>query len=433
MSAPTIETPGVSEQRPTRARYWVIFFAVTLAMLAYFDRVAISKAAPYIMKDLGMTKYQMGLVFSCFALAYALFEIPGGWLGDYMGPRKVLTRIVIWWSFFTASVGWMWNWWALAINQLLFGAGEAGCFPNLTKAFTTWLLPAEKVRAQGIMWMFARWGGAITPLLFAWLFQYLPWRQVFSVFAVMGVVWVTFFWRWFRDDPKDHPSLNNAEKALLEPNRKLVGSHGNVPWKKLLSNRSVRLLWAQYFLMTYPWYFYITWLSTYLQENRKLDTNTSAVYAILPLAFGGLGCFLSGIFLPKVASIVGGTAKARRTVATTGFVLAAFFMFMVTRMETPLTAMLMMGLASFCNDLVMPAAWGACMDIGGKYAGTLSGSMNMFGNFAGFAAPQIGGLILDKTGDWNLVLYAMSFAYVLGIFTWPFIDPTTPMEEADGH
>ncbi|MEI2653731.1 MAG: MFS transporter [Microthrixaceae bacterium] len=155
---------------PSRARHWVVVFAVTLAVLSYIDRVAISKAAPYIMQDLGLTKTEMGRVFSAFALAYALAEIPSGWMGDTYGPRKVLMRIVVWWSFFTASVTVMWNGLALMINQLLFGAGEAGCFPNLTKMFTTWLPSRERVRAQGIMWMAARWGGAFTPILVAPVF-----------------------------------------------------------------------------------------------------------------------------------------------------------------------------------------------------------------------------------------------------------------------
>ncbi|MFN7925787.1 MAG: MFS transporter [Bryobacteraceae bacterium] len=151
---------SLSDLKPSRARYWVIFFAVTLAILAYIDRVCISMAMPTMAADLGMDKVQQGYIFSAFAIAYAAFEIPGGWLGDWMGPRKVLMRIVLWWSAFTALTGFMYNFVSLWITRFLFGAGEAGCFPNLTKSFTIWLPAAERVRAQGITWMFARWGGA---------------------------------------------------------------------------------------------------------------------------------------------------------------------------------------------------------------------------------------------------------------------------------
>ena len=151
-----------TSQRPTGARHWVIVFAITLSVITYIDRVCISQAAPLMRRDLGLSAMQMGAVFSAFAWAYAMFEVPGGWLGDWLGPRRVLMRIVIWWSFFTAATGWVWNYVSLWVTRFLFGAGEAGCFPNLTKAFTTWLPQHERVRAQGIMWMSARWGGAFT-------------------------------------------------------------------------------------------------------------------------------------------------------------------------------------------------------------------------------------------------------------------------------
>src|SRR3989442_15930327 len=149
-----------AQLRPSRARHWILLFAATLAIITYIDRVCISQAAGDIRRDLKLTEAQMGWAFAAFAWAYALFEIPGGWLGDKIGPRKVLMRVVLWWSFFTAATGWAWNLASLWLARFLFGAGEAGCFPNLTKAFTIWLPAAERVRAQGIMWMSARWGGA---------------------------------------------------------------------------------------------------------------------------------------------------------------------------------------------------------------------------------------------------------------------------------
>ena len=124
-----IETPT---QTPTHVRYWVIVFAVALAVVTYIDRVCISQAAPLITRDLGFRKDQMGYVFSAFTLAYSLFEIPGGYLGDRLGARRVLMRIVIWWSFFTAMTGFAWNFLSMTVTRFLFGAGEAGCFPNLT-------------------------------------------------------------------------------------------------------------------------------------------------------------------------------------------------------------------------------------------------------------------------------------------------------------
>src|SRR5215472_3036700 len=196
----------VSSQTPTHVRYWVIAFAVALAVITYIDRVCISQAAPLITRDLGFSREQMGAVFSAFTLAYALFEIPGGYLGDRMGARRVLMRIVVWWSFFTAATGWAWNYVSLLVTRFMFGAGEAGCFPNLTKVFTTWLPERERVRAQGIMWLSARWGGAFTPPLVAAVMLWLSpdavpehgWRRAFAVFGCLGLAWAVVFYVWFR-------------------------------------------------------------------------------------------------------------------------------------------------------------------------------------------------------------------------------------------
>ena len=416
-------------QKPTRARHWVVVFAVTLAILAYIDRVCISQAAPIISRDLDLSKSQMGLVFSAFALAYALFEIPGGWMGDWMGPRRVLMRIVMWWSVFTAATGGVWGFTSLWVTRFLFGAGEAGCFPNLTKAFTTWLPQNERVKAQGIMWMFARWGGAFTPPLVILTFQYVSWRWAFVIFGGLGVIWATFFYSWFRDNPRDQPSVNAAELALMEGSENLASGHGDVPWGKMVRSRSVWLLWAQYFCISYPWYFYITWLPTYLQEYRHLTPLESSKYAILPLFFGGFGNLLCGFTSGHLARWTGSVKISRRITGTLGFFGAAMCLLLSMHLSSPLWGMIAMGFASFFNDLVMPGAWGSCMDIGGKYAGTLSGSMNMMGNLAGFVAPAMGGYILQRTGgDWNLFLYTMVGMYLLGTLCWPFIDPVKPID-----
>lgn len=422
-------------QAPTRTRYWVIVFAVTLAILSYIDRVAISQAAPVISTDLNLTSGQMGLIFSAFGVAYALFEIPGGWMGDYMGPRKVLMRIVMWWSAFTAATGFMWNFSSMVVARFLFGAGEAGCFPNLTKTFTTWLPENERTRAQGIMWTFARWGGAFTPPLVVLTFTMMSWRWAFVLFGAIGVVWAIFFYIWFRDNPAEHKSVNAAEVALIGGGENTASGHGDVPWGKLVRSRSIWLLWAQYFCLSYPWYFYITWLPTFLLDRYPEMSDTQrAGLAIFPLFFGGLGALFCGLVTSRIVRATGSVRFTRRLIACIGFFGAAILMFTTTTVSDALVLMFIMGLASFCNDLIMPGAWSACMDVGGKYAGTVSGSMNMMGNLAGFVAPAVGGQIRQAGYDWNVFIYSMAAIYVLGGLCWPFIDPATPLEkESPSH
>jgi ACS family glucarate transporter-like MFS transporter len=424
-----MEPAAASPQKPTRTRYGVILFAVSLSVLAYIDRACISMAAPFMRKDLNLGVVEMGYVFSAFALAYAFFEIPGGWMGDWLGPKRVLTRIVLWWSFFTAATGWVRGFVPLVVTRFLFGMGEAGCFPNLTKAMTIWLPHHERVRAQGIMWTFARWGGAFTPPLVMLLFYHMSWRWVFGLFGSLGLVWCAFFLVSFKDNPRDHKRVNAAELELLRGSEKLASGHGDVPWFKLLSRGTVWLLWAQYFLISYPFYFYITWLPTYLIEALHLDAKAASHLTVLPLLFAGAGSLVSGMLSAKVANWTGSVSLARRALGMTGFLVAGLLILLHIQIKTPLLAMLAMGVATFFHDITTPGAWGACMDVGGKYAGTLSGSMNMMGNFGSLASPIAMGYILKATnGNWALCMYSVAGAYLLGTLCWPFMDPVTPLE-----
>ncbi|MBI2946433.1 MAG: MFS transporter [Verrucomicrobia bacterium] len=423
--AQSMSSPSDQNQPPSHARYWVIFFAVTLSIVTYIDRVCISKAAPLMMSDMGLTKEQMSLAFAAFAWSYALFEIPGGWLGDKIGPRLVLMRVVIMWSIFTALTGWAWGLASLVIFRFFFGMGEAGCFPNLTKAFTIWLPQPERVRAQGIMWMSARWGGAFTPLLVVWVLTFMSWRWAFVTFGAIGVVWAYFFFRWFRDNPRFHPSVNAGELALLADAEKNAASHGKVPWAKFVASRTVWLLWLQYFCMAYSWYFYITWMPTYVDQRFPgLGPWERALLNCIPLFFGGLGSLFCGLISTPIARAIG-TAQTRRVMAVIGLVGAAAMLVLATKLNHPLFAMLAVGMASFGNDLAMPGGWGACMDVGGKYAGSLSGSMNMMGNLGGGVAP----IVVTWVNNWDFNFYIFAFVYAIGAICWFFIDPVTPLEE----
>jgi MFS transporter, ACS family, glucarate transporter len=454
-SAPA--TPPAVTISPTHVRHRVVLFAIALAVIQYIDRVCISQAMPDIAHDLKFSDAQRGLVFSAFGLAYALFEIPTGWLGDKIGPRKVLLRVVLWWSFFTAATGWMWNHVSMAITRFLFGAGEAGCFPNLTKAFSAWLPTRERTLAQAALWIGARWGGAFTPLLVVTVMAFVSWRQAFVVFALLGVVWVTVFYWWFRDNPREHKSVNAAELELLKGNEQNVEGHGNVPWGRLASSLTMWMLWGQYFCLSFGWYFYITWLPDYLKTVRGLEIKSNAlmkwlaglleggpdsglspemtlkvlaaVLAGIPLLFGGFGSLTAGLISTRWLKRGGSVVFVRRFFGFIGMTGAAALLMVSFYIKDPLFAMLSMGVASLCNDLTMPGSWATCMDVGGKYAGTVSGSMNMMGNFGGMAGPFVLGWILQLTDrNWQVAFAAFSIVYFLGAFCWLFVNPFERME-----
>jgi ACS family glucarate transporter-like MFS transporter len=422
-----------STLRPTRTRYGVIVFAVMLGIIHYIDRVCISKARPFIQQDLGFDDTQMGYVFSAFTLAYALFEIPGGWLGDKWGPRRVLLRVVMFWSVFTAATGYAWNLASMIVCRFLFGAGEAGGFPNIAKMFSVWLPEREHGVAQGITWMAARWGGAFTPLLVVWILGFVSWRNTFVLFAVLGVVWALCFYVWFRDNPKDHKGVNAAECELLEEAQKnLSGGHASILWKRLFTTKSVLLLWVYYFCISYVWYFYITWMPKYMELELKMDMKDTwtSILNGLPLFLGGIGCFIGGVVARRMSAKSNSLSRARRTIGVLGMLAAGGMIILATTLNNPTYAMLALGFSGFFNDLSMPGAWGACMEVGGKLAGSVSGSMNMIGNLGGALGGVAVPWLMNLTNQsWDKVMYVAAATYLLAALCWMFIDSDERLEE----
>jgi MFS transporter, ACS family, glucarate transporter len=416
-------------ERPTRKRYVVVALGFALAFITYIDRASIGQAAPTISRDLHLSPVQMGYVFSAFGLAYSAFEIPSGWLGDWIGPRKVLLRIVLWWSFFTAATGWAWNFTSLIVTRFLFGMGEAGCFPNLAKCFSTWLPQDERLKAEGFKAASARWGGAVTPVLFVYLQNLLGWRAVFQIFALIGVVWAGVFYAWYRDDPRQRSGLNAAELRLLEgAGRRAVGNR-NVPWRRFLHSRSVWLVWANWFCYSYGFYFYLTWLPTYLQQARHFDIRKSAVLAGLPLLSAGFGSLFSGFACAWLLGRTGNVKVVRRSMAITGFAFAAVMLIVFTRLQNPLWAIAALTASSFAAEFPGPVSWTTCMDLGGRYVGSMAGGMNTLGQLGGTIAPTIIGYILEGTNqNWSMAFYASAVVYLGGILCWAFLDPVTPLD-----
>ena len=404
--------------KPSRARYGVVALAIGLAVLSYIQRVAISQAAGPISRDLHLQKAQLGLVFGAFGLSYALFELPAGLLGDRLGVRRVLLRIVLTWSAFTALTGAAWSLSSLCVIRFLFGAGEAGCFPNLTRMLSAWLPKRERVTAQSLMWAATRWGGAATPPLALAGIALFGWRWAFVAFAALGVIWCAVFFFWFKDDPARHAGVNAAERELLEASRVLTSHRGpgrTQGWISLLLTSQVFFLVLQYFCFSFVWYFYVTWLPTYLREARGQTPGQAAALSVLPLLFGGFGSLATGLAPVRLP---------RRAIAFCGFLGTAILLLAFTHVQTVLPAMMCMGVASFCSDLTMPISWNACVEIGGPYTATVAAAMNMLGNLAGFVAPVVGGLILQRTaGNWNPLIYLMVGAATTSALCWLCLDP----------
>src|SRR5262245_5068983 len=284
---------------PTLVRYKVLAWACALSMITYIDRVCIKQVEPEMTRELGISTQQFSWVFSAFGLAYALFEVPSGWLGDRFGPRLVLGRIVLWWSIFTALTGLVFPFsWdlgpfvfdsliLLVVIRFLFGAGEAGAYPNIARALRNWFPYSRRGLAQGLLWMCGRWGGAIAPpliMLFAWPFG---WSGAFVLFGVTGALWALFFGYYFRITPEDHPGVNDAEKAFIQEKGE---ERGKLPlaWWTMLTAPSMWFLCGMYLCSNAGWCFFITWDVEYYKNVLQLDSTPLMIASGAPLFFGGI-------------------------------------------------------------------------------------------------------------------------------------------------
>src|SRR5215510_11614036 len=218
----------------SRARVTLLWFVFLLAVVTYLDRVCISAAAPYIIDDLKLTTRQMGTVLSAFALAYAVFEIPSGWLADMIGPRKVLTRIVLWWSAFTMLTAAARGYASLVAIRFLFGAGEAGALPSASNCVAKWFPLSERGKANGTLLFGTRVGGMVSVPLVLQIIGLWGWRASFVIVGTVGLVWAAAWWIWYRDSPASHPSVSASELAWIGQDRRDgQGGHAKTPWRAL--------------------------------------------------------------------------------------------------------------------------------------------------------------------------------------------------------
>jgi len=413
---------------PTRSRYKVLAFTTILAIVTYLDRVAISTAAPAIRSEMGLDAIQMGWVFSAFTWAYAVFEIPSGWMGDVMGPRRVLTRIVIWWSAFTAATGAAWSFASLLVARLLFGIGEAGAFPNTSRSFAKWFPVNERGAAHGWVFMGTRMGGAITPPLVVALMTTVGWRHTFYLFGILGVIWAWFWWRWFRDEPSQHPDVNAAELALIEAGREPHVDGVRFNWAKLLSP-NLLLVYGMYFTMGYTLYFNLTWLPTYLKDVRGFTLQQAGWLSGVVLFTGGVATYIGGKLTDYLVTKYG--LKIGRSMAVVTLPIAGLLLIAAAQTQDSMTAAILLAATLGVADLSVSSCWSICHDIGGRHAGIVTGAMNTWGNIGGALSPLVVGYAVGWWNSWTVPFYITAGIYLFGAVCTFFVDPRRPVNVAE--
>lgn len=377
--------------RPTRVRHIVLWLTVAAYMITYMDRVVISAAVPVIQKEFGFSLVTMGWILAAFRWGYALFQIPGGWLGDLIGPRRALALIVTWWSLFTSATALAWSAASMAVFRFLFGVGEAGAFPIATRSLSRWMLPTERGYAQGLTHAGSRLGAAFTPPIVVLLITAYGWRAPFFVFGALGILWALVWYLYYRDTPEEHRSVNAAEREMIH--RALGGPRSRtsraVPWGCILRHGNLWVLSLMYALYGYCLAVYLDWFPKYLNDHRGFDLKQMGLYASLPLLAGTLGDLLGGWSSDRLAERTGNLRSARRAVGATGFLLAATGIALAALTPDAVSSVWYSCLGMFGLEVTVGVSWAIPLDVGGDWAGSVSAVMNTCGNIGGAISPAL--------------------------------------------
>lgn len=397
-------------------RWLVLCFLVTLSVLTYLDRVCISVAGVRMQAELDIPAEQWGWVLGVFSLSYGLFEIPTGAWGDRHGQRRVLTRIVLWWSAFTALTGAVSSLPALLLTRLLFGAGEAGAYPNMAGAVGRWFASTERARAQGAIWAASRIGGALSPLLVVPLMTILGWRAAFYVFGCVGVAWALIWYVWYRDSglcPNHSHSPAGAEPSAI-------------PWRHLFRSRQLWLILAMAWCYGWGAIFYLSWLHTYLVKGRGLTEDEMKYCSALPFLMGAAGNLIGGVLSDRLSRAYG-LRFGRRLVGSVSLALSAVLMLIAAVTTGKAIGVAALALGYGVMDCMLPSSWANCLDIGGRYAGVVSGAMNSIVQVGCFLSTILYGHLVGKWGDYNAPLVVLAAMLLASAVLFSRIDPTHPL------
>jgi sugar phosphate permease len=399
-------------------RHRVSGLLILLFTITYIDRVCISVAGPRMQADLGIDPVGWGWVTAMFTLSYCLFEIPTGALGDRIGPRRVLTRVVLWWSAFTALTGAVTSYPLLLVTRFLFGAGEAGAFPNASIVVARWFPPAQRASMAGVLLMASQIGGGIAPLLIVPIQIRYGWRVSFVVFGMVGVVWAAVWYAWFRDNPADKAGMSREELAEIAPASS--HGHGGFPWRMAFRSESVLALLGTAFCYVYVYTFFQTWFHTFLVRGRGFSEG-SLLLSALPYVVAACANLAGGALSDALVRRLGRT-WGRRSLGILG--LGSAFIFTVGVMLTThqLMTVVLLSLVYGGITLQQSGVFGVCLDIGRGYAGAMVGLMNTSAQLGGLLSSIAYGYIVSHFHSYDAPFVPMAALLFIGTLLWFRVD-----------
>jgi MFS transporter, ACS family, glucarate transporter len=408
-----------------KKRHSVLGLLLALAVVTFLDRIAISVAGPRIQSELDISPERWGWIIGAFVLSYGIFEMPGGALGDRIGPRKVLTRIVAWWSAFTMLTGAATGFGTLLVTRFLFGMGEAGAYPNIAAVVARWFPVVERARTQGYVWAASRLGGALAPLLVVPMQANFGWRTTFVILGVVGLCWAAVWFRWFHDDPARQPGIRDNELSEL-PLLAAGRVHTAVPWGRLFRSRQMWLIFGMYFCYAWCSWFYFGWFPIYLTKGAGFTEAEMGIFSALPFMLGAAGNVIGGWWSDAMTRRFG-VKIGRRIVGSSSLATAACLLMAMTMIHDKTALVVVSSLGFGISDLMLPAAWALCLDVGRRHAGAVTGFMNTAGQFGGFVCSVLYGYVLTATGSYNAPVLIIAGVVFLAAILFSRIDPTVPV------
>jgi len=411
-----------------KATHVVLGMLCVMYFITYVDRVNVGAAGSEIQKELHLSNTQLGLVFSAFGYPYLLFQVIGGWVGDHFGPRRTLFWCGLVWALATISTGFVTGIVTLFIARVALGFGEGATFPTATRAMQYWTPADKRGFAQGLTHSFSRMGGTVTPPIVAFLIAMFTWRGSFIALGLVSLLWGVVWVLYFRNEPKDHPSITAEELASLPP--RPTGPRPQVPWGPLLQR-----MWPvtlTYFCYGWCLWLYLNWLPLFFKNTYSLDIKNSALFTSGVFLAGVIGDSLGGILSDRILKKTGNVRFARLSVIVVGFTGALLSLLpMFFTHDITLVALCLSG-GFFFSEIIIGPIWSVPMDIAPKYSGTASGLMNSGSALAAIVSPTVAGLVIDATGNWYLPFLMTIGLLLLGGFCAFLMHPERPFEEA-GH
>jgi ACS family glucarate transporter-like MFS transporter len=411
--------------RTVRDRYIVLSLLILLFAITYLDRVCISVAGPRMQDELHIHPAAWGWVSAIFTLSYCLFEIPTGALGDRIGARRVLTRIVLWWSAFTALTGAVTGYPSLLLVRFLFGAGEAGAFPNAGVVVRRWFKPSDRGTIFGTFLLASQAGAALAPILVVPIQIRYGWRASFYAFGALGLLWAAAWYAWFRDSPAEKQNATAPNQTISPPAASAHTSHEKFPLRLALQSPSLRALLLTAFCYVYVYNFFQTWFHTFLVRGRGFN-ESGLIFSFLPYLVAGVANLCGGLLSDRLVQRIG-LKNGRRYLGTGALIAAAAFALAALLTHRPVVGLALLALMYGAITFQQSIVFGVCLDIGREHSGGIVGLMNTSAQFGGLVGALAFGYIVEQFHSYDAPFVPMVALLLVGAISWFKVDAAHPL------